>query len=82
MMTDIKVTLHEVETVREQLMQMKQPEVDYIASCYTLAREVAMLRRHIVDIGEALRTKAINNPDGIKADTVEILAGELLSVIP
>lgn len=43
--------------------------------------ELAALRRHIADISSAMDTKAINNPGGIKASTLECLAKELYEII-
>jgi hypothetical protein len=47
-----------------------------------MLQELETLRRHIADIGEAMRTKANNNPDGVKASTLELLGEELLSALP
>ena len=77
----IKVTLQEIEEVKRDMTKMKPQEVDYIASFYLSSEEIAMLRRHIAVIGDAMMTKAINNPDGVKASTLEALGEELISVI-
>ena len=46
------------------------------------ADEIERLHRAIADIGEAMRTKANNNPGGVKASTLEMLGEELLSALP
>lgn len=79
---EIKVTPYEFEEAKQSMTVMKPQEVDYIASFYRASREVAELRRHIADIGEAMRTKANNNPDGVKASTLEMLGEELLAALP
>ena len=79
---EISVTNDEIARVRQEIISLKIPDVDYIVSFYRAVAEIAKLRRHIADIGEAMRTKAMNNPDGVKASTLELLGEELLSALP
>lgn len=47
-----------------------------------MATEIEKLQRHIAEIGESMRTKATNNPDGVKASTLELLGDDLLAALP
>lgn len=77
----VAVTLYEVAESKRGCIVHKAPEIDYPASLEAAAWVIAAQRRVMANVCEALRTKALNNPEGVKASTLEALADDLAAAL-
>lgn len=72
---EIPVTLHEVEAARKSVEAMKPQEVDYIATLYKAATEIAMLRRLIGRAKHGLDEHWITTEEGKEVMSLMLFHG-------